>query len=304
MAPASGDFELIHALHARKAGSCALPLARELGVPCVLTLTGTDIADDIERTAEGAAVRATIAECDGLVALRASQLLELAEAGITIPEHSVVIPQGIEVAPPELGAAEALRRRRGIGPRDFMALLPGGLRPVKAQHIAIEATALVAHDGNPLHLVLAGPTLDPDYEQVLHTAARGVKWVHLTGPVPHSKISAAYTAADVVLNTSESEGESNALLEAQLVGRAVLARRNIGNSALVEHGVNGWLFDDAQELAALLQRARAAPEECAKLAARAEARVRERADPALEAASHLRLYLSLLGRSLLGVPMQ
>jgi glycosyltransferase involved in cell wall biosynthesis len=55
--------------------------------------------------------------------------------------------------------------------------------------------------------------------------------------------------ADVVLNCSESEGGmANAVLEAQSVGRAVLASSIDGNRSLVEHGVSGLLFRDEREL--------------------------------------------------------
>ena len=72
--------------------------------------------------------------------------------------------------------------------------------------------------------------------------------VHFVGTLPHATMAAALAAADVVLNTSESEGESNALLEAQWAGRPVIARRNHGNVALVTDGVDGWLFDTPEEL--------------------------------------------------------
>ncbi len=283
--------DIVHALHARRGGACALPLARALGARCVVTLTGTDATHDLHQPAYGPATRAVIEGSDALVALRPSQLEELARAGVAAPRHTVVIPQGIALGEP---TGLDLRGQLGIGPAEFVALLPGGLRPVKAQHVALGALELLAGEATPTHLVLAGPTLDAEYADLLRARAAGAGAVHFVGTLPHAAMAAALAAADVVLNTSESEGESNALLEAQWAGRPVIARRNHGNVALVTDGVDGWLFDTPEELAARLTWLRAHPAEGARVAAEAQARVRRRADPGLEASRHLALYRLLL----------
>lgn len=288
------SFDLVHALHARRGGSCALPLARARGVPCALTLTGTDATHDIHQAEYGAATRATISGVDALIALRTSQLEELARAGVPLPSRTVVIPQGIDLTDEPGGTRLDLRARIGVGPRDFIALLPGGLRPVKAQHIALAALEKLARRGVAAHLVLAGPTLDPDYEALLRVRAGSVPYVHFVGTLAHADMGAALAASDVVLNSSESEGESNAILEAQWAGKLVVARRNHGNVALIEDGADGRLFDTPDELANLLEAARLDPRAAAAVGARARERVRERADPALEAARHMALYRALL----------
>lgn len=53
--------------------------------------------------------------------------------------------------------------------------------------------------------------------------------------------------ADVVLNTSISEGQSAAVLEALALGCVVVARRNEGNAAVVAHGETGFLYSDPEE---------------------------------------------------------
>lgn len=293
MSPARFAPDLVHALHARRGGACAAPLARSLGVPYVITLTGTDATHDVGQPEHAAVTRGVIEGADALIALRATQLEELARAGVAVPPRAVVVPQGIA-----LGAAPFdLRAHIGVGSTALLALLPGGLRPVKAQHVALAALEAVRRPGLDLHLVLAGPVLDPEYAELLRARAGGACDVHFVGALPHDVMGAAMSAADLVLNTSESEGESNAILEAQWAGRAVVARRNRGNAALVTHGVDGWLFDTPEELAALLTRL--VGDEAARGAAgqSAAARVRPRADPGLEAARHLALYRAILGPS-------
>jgi glycosyltransferase involved in cell wall biosynthesis len=295
---ADARFDIVHALHARRGGACALPLARSRGVPCVLTLTGTDATHDVLQAEYGPATRATISGVDALVALRTSQLDELARAGVTVPMLTVVIPQGIDLTEEPGGIRGAtrfdLRAEIGVGARDFVALLPGGLRPVKAQHVALAALEELARRAVPVHLVLAGPTLDSEYEALLRIRAGSSPYVHFVGTLAHADMGAALAASDVVLNSSESEGESNAILEAQWAGKLVLARRNRGNVALIQDDVDGRLFDTPAELAAMLEAARRDPAAASAVGARARERVRARADPALEAARHVALYRALM----------
>jgi glycosyltransferase involved in cell wall biosynthesis len=53
--------------------------------------------------------------------------------------------------------------------------------------------------------------------------------------------------ADVILNNSVAEGLPNALLEATVLGRPILARDIPGNAAVVRPGVNGLLYRDGPE---------------------------------------------------------
>jgi hypothetical protein len=55
-----------------------------------------------------------------------------------------------------------------------------------------------------------------------------------------------------IVNSSESEGQSNALLEAMQAGVPVLARMNEGNARLISHGSTGWLWSTPDELVRLV----------------------------------------------------
>ena len=62
-------------------------------------------------------------------------------------------------------------------------------------------------------------------------------------------MGAAYLDADVVLNTSVSEGCSPTILEAGILGRPILAAASPGNEDLLRHRETGLLFHDEDELA-------------------------------------------------------
>lgn len=77
--------------------------------------------------------------------------------------------------------------------------------------------------------------------------------IHFHGMVQDRNI--IYSSIDALVVTSETEGLSLAIIEAMAYGCAVLASNVGGNPKLVEHDVNGWLFeyDDKQGLATYIQ---------------------------------------------------
>ena len=59
---------------------------------------------------------------------------------------------------------------------------------------------------------------------------------------------------DVIVNNSSSEGLSNALVEAAVLGRPVVARDIPGNAAVITDGDNGLLYRDAAGFQAAIRR--------------------------------------------------
>jgi glycosyltransferase involved in cell wall biosynthesis len=98
-----------------------------------------------------------------------------------------------------------------------------------------------------LQFVLVGAVLDRRvYQQVLEAESE-YEWFHFAGEVPLTEMKAWYDWSDVVLNTSISEGQSSALLEAMMLGKLVMARTNAGNESVVTDGRNGFLFEDSSQ---------------------------------------------------------
>lgn len=138
-------------------------------------------------------------------------------------------------------------------------LLPAGLRPVKDVLWAADAaeaaarrlaetrlcgdgTRLAASASSPAFaLAVVGPALDAAYASLVSEKARacspsagGAGAFASAGPVPRGVALEYMRAAAGVLNTSASEGQSGALLEAAAAGAPVLARDIPGNRALLD----------------------------------------------------------------------
>ena len=88
------------------------------------------------------------------------------------------------------------------------------------------------------------------------TARARVRYV---GALPRAQLHEAMRLAAMVLNTSESEGQCNSLLEAMLAGTPVVARANPGNTSLLVapgtvHQRYGLLGTTPDELVSQAQR--------------------------------------------------
>src|SRR5207244_1435834 len=91
--------------------------------------------------------------------------------------------------------------------------------------------------------------------RVLLAAIAERPWARHVGTGAHAQIASLLAQTEVVLNCSLSEGGmANSVLEAQALGRAVLAADIEGNRSLVAHDVSGLLFRDPTELAAMAER--------------------------------------------------
>jgi len=234
--------DIVHAHDARRCGVQLLGCR----TPWVVSLSGEDLHEDAQREDLGPLV------CE--VLRRAHRVLAPSQAAARLVEERVpdavgkvdVVARAATKLPTD---GTDLRRSLGISPKRFVALLPGGLRPVKGQHVAVEAARLLAEAGADLELILAGPELDAGYTQRVRELADDVPGVRVLPTLARERMGAAYADADVVLNTSTSEGASACVLEAGALGRAVVASDVAGNRELIRHKETGLLFCGAEELA-------------------------------------------------------
>lgn len=168
-----------------------------------------------------------------------------------------LLPTSVLV-PSEVPDGAHFRKLAGADEGQPLVLLVAGIRPVKGVLEAIRLlrdarlAAPAGHPASGLRLLLLGPVLDEAYGEQVFAEAHGLEWiVHLDG-VPFEQMTEVYGAANLVLNTSHSEGMSNALLEAMACGKPVLASSVPANLALVGEGKFGLTYRDEREFTELL----------------------------------------------------
>ena len=136
--------------------------------------------------------------------------------------------------PPPLPLHEAC----GVPTSMPVFLLPAGLRPVKDVLWAIDAIDAVgagsADSSPPFVLAIVGPSLDDKYRDAIVERLRRSKNVVLIPPVDRAHTVGYMRAATAVVNTSKSEGQSGAILEAAAAGVPIIALDSSGNRALLD----------------------------------------------------------------------
>lgn len=234
--------DIVHAHDALRTGVHLLGLR----TPWVVSLSGEDLHHDMLEDDRGPIV------CE--VVRRANRVLvPTAEAGAVLEERVPDAVGKIDVVPraavrlPTTGTD--LRRSLGIPRQRFLVLLPGGLRPIKGQHRAIGVIGILRAAGADVEMIVAGPDQDPTYAAEVRKLCQQQPGVRVLPTLAHDRMGAAYLDADVVLNTSFSEGSSPTLLEAGILGRAIVAADVPGNRELIRHKETGLLFQTEEDMA-------------------------------------------------------
>ncbi len=90
-------------------------------------------------------------------------------------------------------------------------------------------------------LVLIGKVLEEKYNDI------NIPGVYHINGLSKSEIFDCYVQADGFINTSESEGMSNAILEAMIMKCPVFARNIYSNRVIIKHEYNGYIFDSPDD---------------------------------------------------------
>jgi hypothetical protein len=284
---------LVHAFHAYRGGQAGLALARSCRAPLVITLTGTDVSDDLRDLARGQVVRETLLGATAITAFHDSIAAEVAAALPAVASRIAVVPQSVSFLSSSAG---------GDGPLVHGSpclLFPAGIRPVKRPLLPLASLGGLLHKLPRLRLWYAGPSLDPEETKRLEQALSGRQWARYLGPIPHAAMPSLLEAADIVLNCSLSEGGmANAVLEAFAFGRAVLASDIPGNRSLVEDGVTGLLFRSETDLAGGVEKLATDPALRRRLGEAGRRLVESRFTPARETEGYLEVYARVTGGAL------
>ena len=276
---------LLHAFHGYHGGRMAHALAQSLGIPYLVTLTGTDVYQALsdQRSLE---THVALRGAAGLVAFHACVKRRLAEHLPTLEERTTVIPQGVELPP--------LSVATGAG-GTFTFLLPAGIRPVKNVLFPLHPLAALHAVYPQVRFLLVGPVLDSAYAAEVMAAMEGHAFASYLGGVRHDAMGELYRAADVVLNSSLIEGGmANSVLEALAYGKALLVTDIEGNRSIIKECVTGLLYRNAGEFRSKAEHLLTDPQLRARLCKNGRALVRDKYPPEKEVQAYLELYRSIL----------
>ena len=287
---------IVHARSRAPAWSAWLA-ARRTGVPFVTTYHAPYREDAPgKRWYNGVMARG-----DRVIAISRYVANLLVERHGTDPARVRIIPRGVDPVlfdPARvLGDRIARLMRAWRLPDDApVVMLPARLSRWKGQGVLLDAMARMRHPDAVCVLLGDGR---PGFVRELEAKAHGLGIADRVRLVGHcDDMPAALLLATVAVSAStDPEGFGRAVIEAQAMGRAVVATNHGGAAETVEDLVTGWHVPpgDAEALASVLDRALAMSEDDrAALGARARASVlRDYTTAAMQAAT-LNVYRELL----------
>lgn len=172
-----------------------------------------------------------------------------------------VIPNAVELddfSPDRISAENkaAFRRRYQIPDDVMIACFVGRLGHEKSVDVLLDywARTITPEDKIMLCIIGGGPVQE-ELEQQAKDLGIG-SMVVFTGAVPHDQTPPYYASCDVYVTASLSDTNSISMLEGMATGLPVLRRYDALNENVdqVRDGVNGYIFNSPEEMAAELRR--------------------------------------------------
>lgn len=233
-------------------GYAASVLAKQEGVPCTITLRGTEL-----RHSRDAALRARLVaglrSATRIFAVSGSLKRLATELGVPGPDVRV-IGNGVDSSRfMPMPRAEA-RLAVGISQDARVLVTVGGLVERKGFHRVIACLPDLLAEFPALHYVCVGsPGPEGDFSAHLRAqvAELGVAdRVHFLGGLPPERVRCVVAGADVFVLATRNEGWANVLLEAMACGVPVVATDVGGNAEVVCREDLGTIvpFDDHDAL--------------------------------------------------------
>ncbi|MCP8616230.1 glycosyltransferase family 4 protein [Salirhabdus salicampi] len=207
----------------------------------VVTLTGTDLNQYLYNEDTKMIVLSTLEKSKAIHVFNEEAKQTLIDNAPTLGEKIYVISQGVEQSTPSTSHFKK-------DENSFLFVLPAGIRKIKNVPSAIHMLKKLRNRYPMVRLWIIGPVLEEtEGRKVKQLVNENSDWVEYKGEVPHEEMSEIYIHADVLLNTSISEGQSSAILEGMGHGLPVLVANNDGNRSIVKHQQTGLVYSTESE---------------------------------------------------------
>ena len=202
------------------------------------------------------------------------------------------IPQGVALGPRPVVPADRLSARRALGLNadDFLLLNVGSI--TRRKNVLFLVQALAAIPDPQVKLVIVGPSLEDDYMQEIasfigeHQLADRVIFTGFS-----DRPQTYYTASDVFVFSSRSEGFPNVFLEAMSESLPIITLFLPGLvDFIIDHGRTGFLASTMQQFVGHIETLRDDPALCAMMGAENRRFAENNFDLRLIADAYVRLY--------------
>jgi glycosyltransferase involved in cell wall biosynthesis len=253
----AGRADVIDAHFGYPDGYAATLVARWEGLPCTITLRGTEL-----RHSRDPALRPRL-----LAGLRSatrvfsvSASLKRLAVDLGLPDAAVrVVGNGVDSARFSPVPRSEARRALGLDDDARVLVTVGGLVERKGFHRVIACLPELSKEFPKLHYLCvgsSGPEGDFSARLEAQVAKLGLgHCIHFLGALPPDEVRRTVSAADVSVLATRNEGWANVLLEAMACGVPVVATDVGGNAEVVCRGELGTIvpFEDHEALVRALR---------------------------------------------------
>ena len=238
-----GERTDLLACHGYKAGVIGWFAARRVGIPVIAVSRGWT-AHTLKVRAYEALDRRMLRRMDAVVCVSAGQAAKVARTGVA-RDRLHVIHNSVDPARFRNGgtAGRAILEGLFASPRSAIIAGIGRQSPEKGFDQLVDAARLLVREDDRVGIVLVGDGPDRPMLEALVRASKLESSVVFAGF--RTDVDRLLPGADILAQSSHTEGLPNVVLEASAAGLPVVATDVGGTSEIIEDGVNGFLVPAA-----------------------------------------------------------
>ncbi len=181
-------------------------------------------------------------------------------------KHVHIIPNPVEVEafnPNCISGSKKtdIRKKFGVLDDDLLLCFCGRLGREKSVDVILKYWSEVINKNDHCKLLILGD--GPSITELKHYAKTlGIdKQVIFSGKIPHEELPPYYASCDLYITASLSDTNSISMLEAMATGLPVLHIYDKLNAGQVVDGINGFIYKNAHEMKAIIDKYKAFSEE-------------------------------------------
>jgi glycosyltransferase involved in cell wall biosynthesis len=284
--------QLLHVLHFRRFAEWLEKNEVDIKTPYLITSGGTDVNSDIFRPEFKEIIGTVLKNAAAITVFSEDAKQKLVDVYGNLNGKIHIIKQSVWFPKLDNLAKKKTVIFSGIGPK---ILLPAGLRAVKDVLFVLPALIKLKKYLPTLTFIILGAPLEAAILKAVKNEIGKYPWIFYYQEVPLEQMVSIYEQSDVVINSSVSEGQSSALLEAMLIGKPVLARNNGGNRSIICQGETGFLFEDETQFFDQLNELLSNRRLYEQIAKAGQEYVRNNHTLTEEVEAYLRLYAEIIG---------
>jgi len=162
-----------------------------------------------------------------------------------IPQSVLCLDSLINLGNPK----DLIFKKYGLSSDKKIILFPSGMRRVKDPLFVLnEICEFLSMNENENYVcILVGSIYEENLYEEIKEKTKNTPNFLISNSLERNDFLVLLNESSLVINSSICEGMSNVIMESLSTGIPVIARRNEGNSKLINDSYNGFLFEDKRE---------------------------------------------------------